>query len=272
MRQITTCSGLGDFCFIAQKIINQPEKFDWVFPASQPRRAFQLEEVLPQLINSVSHEEKLTYRNIASRNHLGKWSAAKKQKFFLSANEHLESGKRIEDFLPDLDTSFNIPFQNIPDMELTTDGPTIGIYTSAYSMARQWNGWGHIEWLNLINKLLEVNKDYRFVIFGASYDVGIVEKIAENLLPHQYRIMKDRPLSEVIAVMRKLEMAICFPSGIPIIHELCGGKRTIMLYPSHLKKMMNTWADPERIKDGRYKGCQFCPPEQIFDWIKTNWL
>jgi len=53
IRTITTAPGIGDFLFIAQKLVNQQEKFDWVFPVNNPdrsadknnveTRAFQLE-------------------------------------------------------------------------------------------------------------------------------------------------------------------------------------------------------------------------------------
>lgn len=276
MRKITTCSGIGDLIFLAQKLINQPEKFDWIFPASEPRRAFQVQEVLPQLINSVDHQEKLTYRNIESRQYNGLWSKAP-QNLTLAANSWVDSGKRIEGFLPDLETSFLLPFVTNPHdkeaAETVLKGDRwIGIYTSAYSMARQWGNWYKEEWLKLIKLLKESDTSYKFVFFGASYDIGISDEIMEAMPAGSFIKMYDQSLSVVIEVMRRLEMFISFPSGLPIMHEAAGGKRTVMFFPVNLKKQIGSWADPERIKSGNYKGCQFCPPEQIFEWIKLNWL
>lgn len=275
MRTITTCSGIGDFLWIAQKLVTQEEKFNWVFPASKPRRAFQLQPILPNIIGAVDHQEKLSYDKIAMTQHNGPWKSTP-ESFVLAANSHLEQGLRIEAFLPDLKTSFLLPFITNPydkeAAETVITGKWIGIYTSAYSMTRQWNGWGKDEWAKMVSMLLGIDPDYHFVIFGASYDIALVDDVFEILPENRRMKMIDEDLSLVIEVMRRLDMMIAFPSGMPILHELCGGKRTIMFYPPHLKKMQNAWADPERIHDGSYKGCQFCEPEKIFEWIKNNWL
>src|SRR6188768_2737575 len=116
MRTITTAQGIGDFIWLAQKLINQDEKFDWVIPcndfnADVQKRVFQLQKLLPSLINSMTHKKMKFRRDIEPISYRGKWADLKNRDVFLEANSCLEAGKRIETFLPDLPTSFIIPFQ-----------------------------------------------------------------------------------------------------------------------------------------------------------------
>lgn len=280
-RTIMTCPGLGDTVWLMMKLINQPEKFHWKIGDGPPQRGHQLFELLPQLTESFEYVPKMGYNKVRRNSYNGSWATAP-QKMYLEANSHLEAGKRIEGFLPDLATSYILPYVTSDDSKLLAqailpeDHPafpitqTIGIYTSAYSNARQWGGWGAKEWVELIRLIKSHNKAYKFVIIGAEYDVGIPEAIRGELPQDWYIDTVGQPLPVVVEILKRLDCFIGFPSGLSIINETLGARQTVMFYPKHLQDLINAWPDPERIESGRYKGCLFCPPKQIFDWLVKN--
>lgn len=284
-KTITTAAGIGDKIWLLQKLVNQPDAHDWIIPAGQPQRAHQLAPLLPSVIRSVTFKEGLGYKTIKTYGYRGNWCNTP-QEFTLEANTHLEAGRRIEKFLPDLATSYRIEWktnsEDVNEAEKTMgthwtqdsyeeiESPFIAIYTSAYQKDARWKGWEAKEWLEFIQLF---PKGYTFVIIGASWDVGIPEQLmpmlTQNSVPYVNTV--GQPLGVVIEVLKRCEAFIGFPSGLSILNETLGAGKTIMFYPQHLALMVNTWADPARIESGDYKGCLWCAPSAIHSWIKDNW-
>lgn len=282
-------AGLGDCLWIFQKLIHTGEKFHIVSPGGSPRRSHQLAELLPNIIESHSYapeygEERLSYKKINRENiynGLKTWRKIQDKagdKFYLSVNAWLENGNRIDRFLSDLPTSYKLEFttqQSDKDKaaELLPAGPKyIGIYTSAYSNSRHWNGWLAKEWSEFISMVHGVDSSISFVIVGAPYDLGIpdelVEYMTENQIDHINTVGEQ--LTVVIELMKRFNYFLGFPSGLSIINELLG-KDGLMFYPENLTKLINTWADPKRIAEGNYKGCLFCEPKKIIDWLSNDY-
>ena len=280
-RTIIAVQGLGDLIWIFMKLINQPEKFHWKISDSSPQRGHQIFELFPQLTESFEYIPQAGYKKVKRNGYWGKWADAP-QNFYLEANSLLELGHRIERFLPDLPTTYKLEYATTKQDKITAglikDGTgesyagekLIGIYTSAYSNARHWGGWEPKQWLELIRLIQDYNKEYKFVIIGAVYDILIPDEIMEALKPEQFINTIGQPLSVVIEILKRLDCFIGFPSGLSIINETLSAKQTVMFYPPHLKKLINAWPDPERIENGSYKGCEFCDPKLIFEWLINN--
>jgi hypothetical protein len=278
MRTIKTCPGIGDSVWLIQKLINQPETFHWKVGDGSPQRSRPLFDMFPQVTESFEYIPQCGYKKVKRNSQFGVWGNFPKDEFYMEANSWLEAGNRIEQFLPDLNTSFILPYQ-IKEEEKTRAlsilggnplNPLIGIYTSAYSSARQWGGWEGVEWVEFIRLIKNEKKGYKFIIIGANYDIGIPDEIVKTLDPGEYINTIGEPLGVVVEILRHLDCFVGFPSGLSIINETIGAKQTVMFYPEHLQKLIDTWPDPERIKSGTYKGCVFCKPEQIFDWMVKN--
>lgn len=277
MRVIKACAGIGDSVWLAMKLINQPEKFNWKLPDGHPQRGKQLFDLLPQITESCEYAPGMGYKMIKRSGYKGQWKSSPPKEMFLEANTHLEFGKRIEKFLPDLETSFILPYKTTDDDHNSAinilgvgNEKYIGIYTSAYSNARRWGGWQAHEWVSLITMIKEYSVGYRFVFIGAEYDIGVSQEVMSKMDPDDYVNTIGQPLPVVIEILKRLDCFIGFPSGLSIINETLGARQTVMFYPPHLKMMQNAWADPARIESGRYKGCQFCEPKVIFDWLVSN--
>lgn len=282
LRTITTCAGIGDGIWMMQKLINSGERFRFILPDGVPQRGHQLFELLPQVAESCAYAANLGYAKVKQNNQQSKkknWAEITDKKFYLSANEHLEQGKRIEDWLPDLPVSFKLDYATDADDKATArvlltdtwENKYIGIYTSAYSSVRNWNGWDAAKWLRLI-KMLYKGKNIHFVIVGATFDVGVVEDLIKGLkeLGINHINTVGQPLSVVVEILKRLNYFIGFPSGLSILNETLG-KDGVMMYKKDHQLLMNSWADPDRIANHNYKGCVFPEPEALYDWLKGTY-
>jgi hypothetical protein len=278
LRTIKTNPGIGDACFIFQKLINSGEQFNWQIHNGSPMRGQQVFDLLPQLSASCTYVPDLQYKIVGPRNiqrQIPKWKDIRMQDFYLSANQWLEEGNRIETFLPDLPTSYELPFQTQEwTGSVAVDFPKgiyIGIYASAYSTVRSWGFWGPDLWMQLILSLHRLIPEAVFVQIGAQWDIDVADGILARMtaagVPHINTIGK--PLGYVIEMMKILNYGFYFPSGLGILSGLLH-RKSVMFYPPALPKLACTWADPAIIEDGSFKECQFTTPENIFSWVKDE--
>jgi len=291
-RVIKTCPGIGDSIWLFQKLINSGEAFDWQIHNGFPQRGKQIFDLMPQVANSCTYVPNLPYRLIDHHNivrRYSRWGLIRQNDFYLSANKHLEDGHRIEQFLPDLATSFRLEYATTNDDHLRAglllkgsrpinvppdnSQKFIGIYGSAYSTQRAWGFWDADGWYKFIDLMRSENPDLVFVIIGASFDTDLGNDLLARLEAGKVNHINTigQPLSVVIEILKRLDYFVGFPSGLSILNETLGAKGTFMFYPPHLSKMLNTWADPERIESGQYKGALFCEPEKAFGWIRDEY-
>lgn len=282
MRTITTCPGIGDTLFLFQKLINQPEKFHWKIwdgikngAQAQPQRGHQIFELFPQLTESFEYIPNAGYNKLKRNSYCGSWATAPKGEFVLEANSHLESGRPIKSFLPDLDTSYLLPFPEGEEIKIDTQRKLIGIYTTSYENAQYMTGWLINEWKEFIELLHNYDPDFHFVFVGAWYDDGLSQEIMK-LIPSSWftDLIGKTSLSQIAWLLRRFYCFAGFQSGLMIMSELMGCRQTVMLYSQALEQMMDTWPDPKRIENHSYKGCTFgsakypLKPEALFDWMK----
>lgn len=293
MRTIITAPGIGDFLWLLMRLINleQPEKFDWVFStreddiapnkAEVQTRAFQIQPLLPQLINSVSHKS-ISWNRQIKGNSPKRFSDAKNSTFYLEANSHLENGFRIEQFLPDItNTSFILPFQTSEKNKreakeiLSTfkngEHKICGIYTSSH--APRDGSWNQDQWAQIINLIKQFNPNYKFVFIGAGYDEKWTMEVANKFDQSDYTTCIDQDLGTAIEVQKGLDIMIGFQSGMTILNELIGAPQTVMLYwrnKAH-RNIIESWAEPRRMNiTKQYKGCEFDAPSVIYKWLIDN--
>lgn len=280
MRTITVCPGIGDFLWLAQKLVNTGEKFDIIMSEGLPQRGHQLAELLPQLINSHQYKGIIKYDTVNGnniQNRKKRWSEIKDDSFYLSANKWLEDGKRIEGFLPDLNTTYQLQYTTSDDDKLNAEillpeGKSyIGIYTSAYSNARNWNAWGVKEWFELIKLLNKPN--VVFVIIGALYDLGITEELMPKMDKAKIKYVNTvgQGLNVVVELLKRLSYFCGFPSGLSILNETLG-KDGLMFYSKQIQGIINTWSSPDRIRNHNIKECLFCSPSDVYKWLKDVYL
>lgn len=272
---------MGDCAWVLSRIQSVGETFNFIIPDGLPQRGKQIFDLLPQIANSCTYGSGLSYRKIDENNILHSrtyWAKIIEKKFYLSANTHLETGNRIEKFLPDLPVSYTLNFQTTDKDNMKARGLMnevkhyVGIYTSAYGTTRNWGFWDEKLWFELIERVYRKRMDSVFVIIGASWDVDLSNKLMDMLLNAKIPFINTvgQPLPVVIEIMKLLDYGFYFPSGLPIIGEYIKVKGSVMFYPPHLRKMINSWADLERTESGVFKECLFCTPKEIFNWCIEN--
>lgn len=275
MRTIKVCAGIGDNIWLLQKLVNSGEQFNFQLPDGQPQRGKQIFDLLPLVANGTEYVKGLTYHLLSLRTEKGKFRDIKKEDFYLSCNKHLEQGRMLKDWMPDLKLSYKLPWK-VPANGAPYVYRTIGIYGSAYSTQRAWSqfgAWGVKQWLQLIKLIHKRNPSYLFVIVGAGWDNDFATELSKELtsLKISFSNTIGSNLTQVANMMQEFKYAFYFPSGLPILSEsLEGGSDCTMFYTSNIKNIMGTWCDPARREDGRFKECLFCEPEAIFNWCVEN--
>ena len=278
MRLIRTCAGIGDNIWLFMKLINHSEKFDFHISDGKPQRGKQIFDLLPSLVNSCSYVPGLPYATIrkTSQQFDGKnFSDIQEKAFSLAANYHLEQGSRIETFLPDLATSFTIPWRTgdhgFDIKGLPNSSRFVGIYCSKYESNKAWSHWTERTWFDLIQKIHAEKPETVFCIIGALFDIDLsgklIQLLQQNNIPYFDCIGKS--LAYTIELLKVLDYFIGFPSGLSILNETLE-KKTFMFYPPHLEKMMYAWASPERIKSKDYIASQFGTSMEAFNLIADN--
>lgn len=285
-RLIRVPAGIGDNVWLAMKLVNAPnkERFDFQLCGGQPRRGKQIFDLLPQLTRSAVYADGLKFpqvKEIAGSlpNDFGDINT---KSFALECNTHLEKGGRIEEYLPDLATTWELNYVTtgsgfeeylLPGVAAEPRPKYIGIYCSSYSTSRSWNFWNERQWFDLIQKIYLEYEPHEvcFVTIGAMWDIDLTSKLIklmrDNAVPHYDTVGK--PLAWVVDCLKSLDYFIGFPSGLSIINETLH-KKTMMFYPEHLNLMRYAWAEPERIKSGEYLAPLFCEPSEAFELFKTQ--
>jgi hypothetical protein len=281
IKTITVPPGIGDSIWLLQLLVNTKERFNFILPGQHPQRGKQVFDLLPSISNSCTYSMTERYKNIKG------WNIQKRYKryydipdtiFYLSANEWLEKGFHLKDFFVDLPIAYELPWQTSQfkdqvEKDLSQFKHCIGIYGSSYSTSRAWGFWQEDKWFELIKKIHSVNKDVTFIIIGAEWDINLSDALINLLKTNpniSYFSTVGRELGYVIELMKQLDYAFYFPSGLPILSETLDIKTDcVMFYPPMLKEMQTKWCEPSRTQDGSFKECQFCEPEQIFDWVKN---
>lgn len=279
MRTIKVCSGIGDNIWLLMKLINAGEQFHFQLPAAKPQRGKQIFDLIPEVSVSCEYVQGMKHRQTLEQNaqrYSNLWGTITAKEFFLSCNTHLEVGKRLERFLPDLPISFRIPWttKNYA-LNVQTNFPPrskyIGLYGSSYSTSRAWGFWDEHKWLELAKMIYRHDPSYVFVIIGAEWDLDLGRNLVQLLYDAGIPFINTigEPLGAVIEIMKRLTYFFSFPSGLGILAPTVSCPVT-MFYPKHLKPMINAWASEEDIGTGLYKGCLFCEPDAIFKWVVEN--
>lgn len=283
--------GVGDSIWLIQKLINTGEKYDFALPDSRPQRGKQVFDHLPSISLNCTYEP-FTFSQVDANNAIRlapNWedivsTVAPRfhHSIFLSCNEHLDTGHRIENFLPDLPTAFRLPWVTsredkkgadrwLPKVAHPEQSKVIGLYTSSLGGNKNWKGWMPKEWQKLVQLIHYHNPEYKFLLIGADWDADFLADLNPLLAAEkvEFETMLMRPFGEVIEVMKRLRYFFAFPSGMGIMAPTLDCP-VYMFYPNHLNPMIDAWAHPDDIESGLYHGSLFIPPHEAFTWAASK--
>lgn len=278
-RLIRVPPGIGDSIWILQKLINSKEKFDFHITDAFPQRGKQIFDLLPQVSNSCEYVPGLSYGTIKAlaKQNPKLWQEHREKAFTLECNTHLEAGKRIEDYLPDLTIKYKLPYKTsdtekalaaqLLSLQHANAGKYLGIYCSSYATSKNHGEgfWGPNEWYDFVEKIHLENPLIIFVMIGAEWDTDLTGMLMTKMLAHRIPFINTvgENLGTVIEILKRLDYFIGFPSGLSIINETLH-KKTYMFYPTHLIPLSTAWPEESRIKSGDYIPVKFCTPAEAF--------
>lgn len=281
MINIRVPAGIGDISWTYSKICNLGEKINWYISDDDPKRSLEYVKLLP-LTNSAKYIH-WNFHNVAD--HTLPHNTTKEKLLTLcrektqsvSPNRWLEQGKTLDSFMPELYTTyhygFHVPLPDIENMEkyFSAIQNPIGIYTSSYQTNAVWSGWPMNNWVKLITGLRNNIKNLTFIFIGATWDTSYTDDLKKLLPGTDIRdLCGVTHIAQTIEAIRHLKYFIAFPSGLPVLANVLFTP-VMMFYPHHLEHIMSTWPDPETIKDLTYKGCIFPKPQQVLDFLFTEY-
>ena len=187
--------------------------------------------------------------------HSIKKSSELKGSVFVSINKWLESGNRIEDWLPDLPMSWTLDFNISNDSKIKAETLVgsenlVGIYTSSLTnnMQPAYNGMGVKGWLQKIIDILDYKPDSKIILLGAPYDNSLIQPIHKALQQADIPVVNTVgvKLDVTIEIIKKLNFLLAYPSGIGILGNILDTP-TLMYMPRWLLNMHETWLHPQTI-------------------------
>jgi len=273
-------SGVGDCSWAVSKLINAPE---W------PEMEFEIADGWPyrtlpyfEMLGKKATYGQFRYDDIIAFEYYNRYSTWKDIRskgygcYLIQPNQHLEAGKPLKDYLPDLDTSYHYPL-NIPDLKqskfykryfsILEDYPYwVGISAASYRGSKAWSTWELEPWAKLCMRLLA--DGYHIVLLGGRWD-DLTDEL-EAYLPYEnttngevLNLVGKTTFPEACAVHKLCKFYIGFSSGLGIIRTVMG-LPTIMLWPDHQQLLSTSWADPEDLENKKYIALPYTTPDDVY--------
>jgi ADP-heptose:LPS heptosyltransferase len=274
-------SGIGDISWVVSKLINSAEWKNglkmqiadgWPFRAQEYLESAGAKLADPPYGN-FRYEDIITWESV----HPYKlWEHIPKNidRFLMQPNWHLEQGKSLKDWLPDLPTSYHYKL-DLPSVEnkgycsTLKNGNYIGISAASYRGHKAWKTWGMSEWKELCNKIVE--SGYSIVLLGGAWDdlTQSLENEFANGGGVCLNLVGKTTFPEACSIHKLLKFYIGFSSGLGIIRSVMG-LPTIMLWPEHQQPLSYSWADPEDIKSKNYMPSSYMEVRGVFNLFKIQ--
>lgn len=274
--------GIGDISWVYSKLASLRTPLHFTVARGEPRRALPYLDLLPLVEGAEYGSFSTAY--VLKEGHRPRHTvvslveASSRSLLPLQLNTHLEQGERIEDYVRDLPVQHHYSMRlstadvAAADQLLTPWRRFVTFCCANKKTVNRWKGWQAREWAELASLLAAAYELDGIAIVGAEWDremaAGVVAGVKGGIPVKDFT--GKLPLAGSLHVVRRGLYAVAFPSGLPILAAVMNCP-VLMFYPEHLIAMQNAWADPEMIESGRYKGCQFCAPEEVFHWIRDEY-
>jgi len=277
MEKVTTVNvypGIGDILWTFQKLQGLFPVLDINISSAGVRRS----ENFVKMIEGVRN---VSYRNItrpmirAKTVHDVNLRDYEGKDFFLEANTWLESGKRIEDWMPKTENFVKDvklkpmpthPFVNT--LQKRNNETYIGIYTSNIANNKR-NGMTPELWAQYISEISSSHENPQIFIIGAEYDKDMALKV-KQILNSKHKIHSmitiGYEIHETIGLLKKLDLIVGFPSGICILSNMFKIPN-VMFMTAHLKKMHLTWVDKDLIENDKCFHVQFSDHKNLVNYV-----
>lgn len=287
-------SGIGEFCWMWAKLSNVPGPFFVHALDGAPRRLHQFAELHPNVSKFCYYGMDYSQiREFQKFNELYTWERISTLfpkgggLCLLACNPHLEEGRPLAEWLPDLPTrySYTVSYQQMHYDEasrvLHDHDPKdfyIGISCASYRGAAAWKTWEHQEWTKFLQMIADLIPNVKFVLMGGSWDdltsavynpaTGLRFQLDARGLPP----VGTTTFGGAMRVLHSLDAYIGFSSGLGHVAAHLCGTPVAMFWPDHEKELLaRSWCDPDLLACQKYLPMAWNTPEQNFEVVK-QWL
>lgn len=216
--------------------------------------------------------------------------------WMLQANRQLESGERLEDWLPEFETDWSVVTDcfrlTLGELQDAVRRRDLGRYALFYFGPYAGKGTGHnrgelwkpADWKKLAERVRSMG--IKIVGVGAEWDLNYWEKrLRPAGVPLDDNLIGKTTIGELCALISKAEFLIGYQSGL--VNFACyagvncagfwrphGDSIHEERYVSFSERMATAWAPPEAVDSGRYLPLIYgkCTPESIAEHAKLNWI
>jgi hypothetical protein len=283
-------SGIGDVSWAYSKLVHLgPQAYQ--IADGWPHRTVPFMELLPGVIdlppdpsgkiNKDVHYGQFSFQDIVNFEHLQeiettpKWADIAKKNLgvtLIQPNRHLEMGRRLEDWCPDLPTDFHYQIDISAEDSIKARNklvgkpkPWTGISAASYRGSEAWKTWGYGEWSPFLKK-------YHQEVGGTIFLLGgFWDDLTDTLAADGWTSLVGKTsVGTVIETLRLLDYYIGFSSGLGVIRTVLK-KNAFMLWPDFQAELSTSWAPPDMLENGTYVAQLWRPHELVFKRI-TTWL
>lgn len=274
-------AGIGDISWLYSKLVNTNRKIH-LYTASgdavRSGRAHPFTRLLPNVTKTadagistaqiLAKAKRLSVQDLVELSEQGP--------VMCEANSFLEAGTPIAELWPELDTTYHYEVkqpakyaQAFSELELSGTR-YMCFYVAGVGQNKKWGGLTAEQWFDLMRRCSKAFDLEGIALVGATYDTDLSDQIQaladKNRDINLINLVGKTEFATTMEILRNAYYTIGFPSGVPIVAHVLD-RPVMMFYPKHLAGLQISWANPERVASGRYKGCQFCSVDQAMGWI-----
>ncbi len=275
-------SGIGDISWLVSKLVNSEEwkkgDLEIVIADGWPYRAQPYLEMLnvKSSYGNFRFEDIIAFENERKKEFSGRkllWrDIVEKQAgcYLIEPNWHLEAGKLLSEYLPDLETNYHYEL-NRPEMSKRVSEiiepivrdrglKWVGISCASYRGAKAWKTWELEQWKELSEIIIKAG--YKLVLMGGAWD-DLTDNLSYELEDSSFvNLVGKTQFGEACVIHNLLDGYVGFSSGLGIIRTVMR-LPTLMLWPEHQQALSTSWADPEDIDNRKYIAKSYVEPRVI---------
>ena len=278
--KVVVPAGIGDFSWMWNKFSTiKDSKFEVYSPNSYPQRT---KDYCDLLINAKGCLGNHTYRDImvwGSKNGATTWEQTVKnfgdgEFIYIQANEHLGAGKKLAEWMPDLECDYHYKFNfdvTEPYLGVSHIGPFMGIHMASIKGIRAWKAWMPEYWLAFMKAVNKDFPDITFVLLGGTWDIDTATEVMglnDGSIPIIDLTGKTK-INDAIKILHEIGYYVGYSSGLGVLANVIGTPST-SLWPAHQAELMCSWPDPATIDSRDYMGFVYDAPERIYNRIKPK--
>ncbi len=278
-------SGIGDVSWLYSKLSNIGP-LDYKIADGWPYRTKQFLELLPYV--RTAEYAPFTYRDIMNFEQIQNigfhptWKDVRSRGFeecLIEANRHLELGKPLKDWMPDLPTNYHyeipVPAEDVERAIALLRGmnlkkPIWGISAASYRGSEAWKTWGYAEWSRFL-KMFLAEADGSNLLLGGFWD-DLTATLADD---GHADVVGKTSIGTAVEILNQISGYIGFSSGLGVIMTVLN-RPTFMLWPDHQVELSTSWADPDMLLSGKYATSLWREPVLVYKnarrWLRANYV